>query len=222
MGISITQPAPAVDRSYTPGITGFTRLWGGLNFMPNIAIAQGLTLDQFMDAWDYTVASFFSEKIIGAWWNGPENSGPALFIYADPPKFFGFTPKLNGAPIRHMVEVYANPGAAYAYISTDLNYRFVGMMGYWASPTTITASNQTLQIEDQLTGKFLTVPITQTDLDNINRVLSESGSTLYGGGGVAVSPLAGYVLVTYSCENVPSGLITFEALFKTTLDNTDY
>jgi hypothetical protein len=121
-----------------------------------------------------------------------------------------------------MVQVYVKNDGDWIPISTDINFRYVGNLTSWSAPAAITASDPSLTIEDQLTGKILTVPVTQTDLNNINIVLSKPNSYVYAGGGVAVSPLAGYVLVTYSCTNVPSELITFEALFKTTLDNTNY
>jgi len=196
MGISITQPAPQVDRSYTPRITGVTRLWGGYNLIANQLIQMGVDvgdLDILLpNGYDYFV---FDEL--------------ACIVY--PQEFLPYFDPKTGNVIEYLTATPANFTAHYS----DLTGRYPGYQTYLLSKTSYSAQSSNLNVYDAFFDTNIPLPFTQEDINTMNEILGKASKSYYVHFDKVVSPMANYYVVGVMYVDANGNYYEFHAGFKT-------
>jgi len=195
MGISITQPAPQVDRSYTPRIIGVTRLWGGTNYLANLMAEFGLNaveISKIMEE-DYDYAIFDDLACLYA-------SGYPMLYYEIK----------TGKPVEYLETAPTNIKSTL----NDLTGRYLGYQNYYTSPTTYSAQSGNFAIYDEVFNTSIQLPLTQDDINTINEILALGNENYAPSICRVISPMADYIIVSALWGNGNGDYIEWHATYK--------
>jgi len=195
MGISITQPAPKVDQSYIPRITGLTRLWGGLNVIANQLAEMGVSASSIANMLYNTRPVFVFDDLSAQY-----ASGHPCVIY--------------NSETGTVINWNTNPPASMPAHQSDLAGRYHNASTPITSPKTYTANNSLFYLTDEVFGDTVQIPLTQDDINAINQVTALASSSHFAIGMVNISPSAKYVLVEFVWTNGSNKYSWFTAMFE--------
>jgi len=198
MGISISQPAPQVDRSYAPKIVGLVRLWGGYNILANELAQLGVSDDYIAGIMDSFYDGFIFDELACLYY--PSGSAPLFYYDIKTGKAVQYFPV---AP-PHFVVMYS-----------DLTRRYPGYQTYFTKKTTYSAQSGHLNAYDADFNTNVPLPFTQDDIDAMNKIFALASSSYPVDFDRAVSPMANYYVVGVMWGNANPSYEEYHVVFKT-------
>jgi len=195
MGISITQPAPAVDRSYAPKITGLVRLWGGYNTLANQLAQMGVSAVDIAAIMDSNYDYFIFDDLACLYYPG----APTLYYETK-----------TGKAIQYFAS--APPDVKPTY--SDLTSRYIGYQTYFTKKTTYSAQSGHLNAYDADFNTNVPLPFTQDDINTMNEIFALASSSYVVDFDRAVSPMGDYYIVGVMWGNANGNYEEFHAAFK--------
>jgi len=200
MGISITQPAPSTNWPYIGRITGVKRLWGGYNLIDNQLKQMGVSDAEIASCYYQEGIDFAMEDLIFIGGGGY----PSVFF---------------DAKTGTVQEWFPTAPPTIPYTTNDRIGRYTGETDTLSSPTTYSPTSEIFYTFDQITGIRLQLPLTQDDINAINKVAAMgSSATLFVTATRAMSPAANYVAIGFTYGNTGTTHMSFVAVFKTIME----